>query len=159
MRRTTQLLEDIASKLEIIHITLKDFVDTFKTKKNQSSETLLNIKNKLNVIAECSETVANEPEKDPEIEVVERPKEVTALSVKQSIFRIWKKSLNERKMVYWTYFRFGSTAVTYEKWLGKVNPVLPRKFRPIAIPGETEEDKEIRKEMALKTLESEVKIL
>ena len=95
----------------------------------------------------------------PEIVFEEKPNEVIALSVKQGIFRIWKRSLNERKMEYWNHLRFRNTAVTYEKWLGKENPVLPRKFRPVGITGEAEEDKDIRREMALKTLESEVKLL
>ena len=32
-KKTTQLLEDISSKLEIILLTFKDFIETFKTEK------------------------------------------------------------------------------------------------------------------------------
>ena len=98
-------------------------------------------------------------EQDPEVVLIEKPGEVTAFSIKQGIYRIWKRSLNERKLAYWNHLRFINTAVTYEKWLGKDDPVLPRKFRPLTIPGEADEDKEIRKEMAFKTMESEVRIL
>lgn len=153
---TTQLLQDIASKLEIIQITLKDFVDTYKSDKSESAEIMLCLEEKINSI---SEQMINKESSESRIEDEVNHVEDTALSVKNSIFRIWRKSLNERKMSYWNHLRFLRTAVTYDKWLGKATPVLPRKFRPLSIPGEAEEDKAIRRELALKTYESEIRIL
>ena len=98
-KKTTQLLKDIASRLVLIHFTLKDFVDAFKAENCGSSEILLDIQNKISIITECAENAEIMSENDQEIVFEENPNEVTALSVKQGIFRIWKRSLNERKMI------------------------------------------------------------
>ena len=49
-KKTTRLLEDISSKLEIILLIFKDFIDTFKVEQCQSSDVLLT-QNKLH--ADC----------------------------------------------------------------------------------------------------------
>ena len=79
--------------------------------------------------------------------------------IKKSLSGVWKKSLNERKQAYWNNLRFQNTAVVYESWLGKENPVIIRKFRPKLIIGEHEEDRTIRKENALRNVEAEIRIL
>ena len=72
---------------------------------------------------------------------------------------MWRKSLNEWKMAFWNHTRSINLAVVYEQWLGKEQTILLRKFRPLKIAGEAVEDKEIRREIALRNFEAEVKLL
>jgi len=79
--------------------------------------------------------------------------------IRNSILKIWKRSLNERKQAYWNFLKFKNINQIYETWLEKSDPILPMKFRIIEIQGEYEEDKIIRKENSIRSFEAEVKIL
>ena len=82
-----------------------------------------------------------------------------AYTFRRSMITVWRKSLNERKQAYWNYLKFTNTSVIYDTWLGKEQPVLPRKYRPNVIPGEHNDDKEIRKENAIYAFEADIKIM
>jgi len=45
--------------------------------------------------------------------------------------------------------------VMYETWLGEVEPVLTCKFQPGIVPGEMDEDREIRQETSILRFEAE----
>jgi len=55
--------------------------------------------------------------------------------------------------------KFHNTVSIYETWVEKINPILPRKFRPKLISDEIEEDREIRKDAAIYRFKSEIQIM
>ena len=79
--------------------------------------------------------------------------------IKKSIITTWKRKLNDRKQAYWNNLKLTKTTAIYEKWALEDIPVMPRKFRPKAIPGENADDKDIRKDAALYRFTSEIKIM
>ncbi|CAG2214960.1 HMCN [Mytilus edulis] len=72
---------------------------------------------------------------------------------------MWKKSLNERKIAYYNALRCDKNAEIYLKWQAMENPILPEKFLIREIKGEHCEETEIRGQLALQRLATEISLL
>ncbi|CAG2250986.1 unnamed protein product [Mytilus edulis] len=72
---------------------------------------------------------------------------------------MWKKSLNERKIAYYNALRCDKNAEIYIKWQTMENPILPEKFLIREIKGEHCEETEIRGQLALQRLATEISLL
>jgi len=154
---TQSLLQEISSKLEIIQMTLTEMLDISRS---ANSNVLDNLSEIVSSISNLSTVFSNEIADceinfQPDIRSVVK----TANGIKKSLIKIWKKSLNERKQAFWNSMKFTKISAIYENWLKQSTPVLPRKLRPINIPGEHEEDRAIRKENAIQNMKSEIKII
>lgn len=82
-----------------------------------------------------------------------------AIKIKQRIKVDWSRALNKRKQLYWKQINNACDAEQYEKWLGEDLPILPRKYRITEIPGEPEEQKNIRANMAVERVKGEIQLL
>ena len=150
----TKVLEDISSKLTLLHEDLRELINLKQSREIDVTNIIETIKQDLKI----SFNVIDEQERKHDA-VENQNTSNDALNAKKSIITVWKQSLNERKQNFWNFLKCQNTAVIYETWLGKENPVLPRKFRPKFIPGEHADDLFIRRENAIRNFEVEVKLL
>ena len=150
------MLQDISSKLEVISLTLKDFVEIYKSERSKTADVIVCLEENIKGL---SDQVMQNRNGDTEISAEPHRPENAVQAIRQQLWRIWRKSLNERKMAFWNHTRSINLAVVYDLWLGIEQPILPRKFRPMKIAGEAIEDTEIRRDTALRNFEAEVKLL
>lgn len=158
---TQEIMEDIASKLEIIKITLQELLEVSKT---ANSGIVSNFSQLANIISTIPHQLIENHNVDidlPEDAFHPHPSSTAqnANRIKKLIGRIWKQTLNQRKQNFWNGFKFARISDIYADWLSRDAPILPRKFRPVHIPGEHMEDSEIRKENAIQNVRSEIRIL
>jgi len=154
---TSHLLEEISSKLTLIHEDLRQLIHLNGTN-DENISSISNIFNSLEKVLRNTEINADK-QLSPQIHESQNRIAQQTINAKRTILQTWARLLNERKQHFWNYLRFQNTAVIYETWLGKEDPVLPRKFQVKQIPGEHQEDIFIRTENALRNFEVEIKLL
>ena len=71
----------------------------------------------------------------------------------------WQNLLNERKLDYWEFLRNQRIAATYSRWRENAPPVMPKKYQPRSIVGESEEYRQLRIKMATDQMKNESEIL
>ena len=71
----------------------------------------------------------------------------------------WKNTLNDRKKTYWLYLKNTKFANKYDEWYNATPIKLPNKFLPKTIPGEAEEQKEIRMRHAKERMKYEIDMM
>ena len=71
----------------------------------------------------------------------------------------WKNTLNERKKFYWLYLKNIKFADKYDEWYSTTPTKLPNKFLPKTIPGEADEQKEIRMRHAKERMKYEIDMM
>ena len=74
-------------------------------------------------------------------------------------FPNWPHLLKDRRNERRKQFKNEKMAETYKKWQESTPIVIPRKFKPRAIKGESEASKKVRMEIAVNKMKSEVMIL
>ena len=152
---TIHLLEELSSKLTLVHEDLREIIAI----SNQQS---LNISRIPELVNEklSNFTLNLEKGKDPfVIENIPINSTKNVYAERKPIIQTWRRLLNQRKQNFWNFIKFQNTSVIYETWLGKDNPVLPRKFLPKFIPGEHDDDRNIRRENALRNFEVEIRLM
>ncbi len=77
---------------------------------------------------------------------------------KSSMLKEWKRSLNKIKQHYGTGLRNDETAAVYQKWIDEDN-FMPRKFRPKAIPDETEGERKVREELSKEKMRASIRLM
>ena len=71
----------------------------------------------------------------------------------------WRKNRNERKNAFETFTRCGTLADLYTQWVEQDTPYIPRKFRHKKINGEEENETELRQQLSIEKVKTEIKIL
>ena len=160
------LLQEVMKKIDSLNSTLQELLKTTKTDNGSIISAILGIENKL---SELRKTTTEKTQRN-EDNIVFIDEEVSfnadiqsihqrATKIRRSIISVWKKSLNERKQAYWNYLKCDNTANTYTEWSEKEDPVLLRKFRLRDIPGEHEDDRQIRRDTAISAFKAEIRIM
>ena len=161
-----ELLQQLLAKIDSLNNTLQDILKVTKSDNHSIISTILGIENKIGELKDAA--VGKRDKRDGDIVIINDEESFVpdiqsvqqqATRIRRNIISVWKKSLNERKLAYWNHLKCTKTVNTYNEWLQLENPVLPRKFRPRTISGEHEDDKKIRRDMAVKAFQAEIKIL
>jgi hypothetical protein len=170
----TEILKEISSKLEVLNLTLKELVDITKNGNTETLNVFRVVEHHLLQLSDAIYSDINDNGYDNTNGQSDQigqncenntftPDEssinTASYRIKQSMKYVWNRSLNERKQAYWNYLKFKNTAAIYSEWIKKDNPIIPRKYRPKIIPGEVDEDKDIRRETSLQLFEADIKIL
>ena len=71
----------------------------------------------------------------------------------------WKNQLNDRKKAFWLFLKNEKLSEKYQEWLTSTPTRILRKFLHKPIPGETEEQTEIRNRFEKETMWSEMEIM
>ena len=74
-------------------------------------------------------------------------------------FPNWKHLLNSRKIEFWKHYKTSKITEIYSSWLEKTTPVIPRKFQPKPITGETDAQNQVRNGFAVNQMKCETEIL
>eukprot|EP00112_Aurelia_sp_Birch-Aquarium-sp1_P026501 Seg942.3 transcript_id=Seg942.3/GoldUCD/mRNA.D3Y31 product="hypothetical protein" protein_id=Seg942.3/GoldUCD/D3Y31 len=77
----------------------------------------------------------------------------------KSKMKNWGDTLNERKKIFWLYLKNTKLANKYKEWYDSTPEKIPRKFLPKTIPGEAEEQREVRMRHAKETMKSEMEMM
>ena len=78
---------------------------------------------------------------------------------KAGMSKMWKRLLNERKQAFWNMYRCNNIADIYTEWKNKEKPILPQKFLIKEINGEHPNETEIRANLAVFQLDTEISLL
>ena len=79
--------------------------------------------------------------------------------IEPNIEKRYQLKLTERKKLFWKYYRNKNVHEIYDKELKNDVPRMPRKFQPVEIENEPQEELAIRKEMAINKFKAETNIL
>ena len=71
----------------------------------------------------------------------------------------WKNILNDRKNIFWCYYKNNKLAQKYKERLDSPPIKIPSKFLPKVIPGEAEDQREMHKHTAKETMKSEMEMM
>ena len=71
----------------------------------------------------------------------------------------WKNLLNEQKMAYFNFLKKSKDAETYSTWRDNNPPLIPKKFQPKPIPGETNQQWQARITLATDQMKREIEII
>lgn len=82
-----------------------------------------------------------------------------SMEAKKDIEATWKSQIVKRRDMYWEYYKRKEVAEIYTNEIKKDNPRMPRKFQPKEISGEPEEEHRMRKERAIKNMETEIQLM
>ena len=89
-----------------------------------------------------------------------KSKEKTDISrIKQTISDLWQNTLNTILQAFWQYYKARRTLEIFENLLTKDPPQMPKKFLPKEIENESEEETELRKQLAVEKFKSEIALL
>lgn len=80
-------------------------------------------------------------------------------NAKTRIMKTWNQTLSKRKKAFWRFLRAEQTANVYENWLEESPVRMQKKFQPTPVTGESEEQKQIKQEIAVARVKGEIRLL
>lgn len=78
---------------------------------------------------------------------------------RKEIQQLWKKSLNNRKQLYWNAYKCEKYSEIYSQWIEKESPILPQKYLIKEITGEPEEETKLRWDLAMNKFRTDIAII
>lgn len=149
-------MDSIGNKMDTTNDLLRDLIKVCdnRIENNHFEETCVK-----SVNTDESNMYYQSPSEVIQQEINELALQKEAIKIKQRIKVDWSRALNKRKQLYWKQINNACDAEQYEKWLGEDLPILPRKYRITEIPGEPEEQKNIRANMAVERVKGEIQLL
>lgn len=149
-------MDSIGNKMDTTNDLLRDLIKVCdnRIENNHFEETCVK-----SVNTDESNMYYKSPSEVIQQEINELALQKEAIKIKQRIKVDWSRALNKRKQLYWKQINNACDAEQYEKWLGEDLPILPRKYRITEIPGEPEEQKNIRANMAVERVKGEIQLL
>ena len=157
---------DKLSSIATIMSEVRDLLKTMAENLQGSSENQEKTGKQLEEIQVClKETVkkVNETENLPNPGLINDTNELTikneAYRLRKRILKEWKKNRNQRKGAFEAFTRGKTIAELYNEWINQTDPFIPRKFRHKEINGEQSEETELRKELSIERVKTEIKVL
>ena len=105
---TSHLLEEISSKLTLIHEDLRQLIHLNGTN-DVNISSISNIFNSLEKVLRNTEINADK-QLSPQIHESQNRIAQQTINAKRTILQTWARLLNERKQHFWNYLRFQNTA-------------------------------------------------
>lgn len=93
-------------------------------------------------------------------------KDMDSYYIKQESYKIrkyqlkmWRSSLNRRKIIYYNAIRSNTVATIYNSFLSSEEIFIPKKFREKVTKQDSQEQMKIKKELSIQKLQAQIKIM
>ena len=147
-----EVLLQISSKMSTV-IEKLDNIATLITETNHAKLIESEFKETRDAISKGFSIIAEHANSTNRI-LQQQEKEKLKLKIKN-----WKNTLNDRQKIFWLYYKNNKLAQNYKEWLDSTPIKIPKKFLPKVIPGEAEDQREIRMRTAKETMKSEMEMM
>ena len=166
---TDTLLGEISGKLTMLLSKMDSITGLLVDIKHKSSvsedvsrqitEGIHHVNKGLETLLETSKSSSTDSQPSMWMELNEVSIEKEAYRKRKQILSIWKKLLNSRKQNYWNALNCTNQAKKFSEWISSETPIIPRKFLIKEIKGEPTEETEIRWNLSIRRIETEISLL